>query len=83
MDIYDAQKHTLRYYRSISGLTQTELGRRTGMSHESIWGYENKHTIPLDRVEVFCEFFGITIVDWFYTVQMFKKMSKETKAAKQ
>ena len=83
MDIYDAQRQTMKYFRHMNQISQCELSRRTCISLQSIWGYEHKTSIPLDRVQTICECFGITIGDWFYTVEMFMKMSKERKAAKQ
>ncbi len=79
MDIYDAQRTTMKYYRQLNGLSQVELAKRTCISLQSIWAYEHKTSIPLDRVKTICDCMGITIGDWFYTVEIFLRMSDEHK----
>lgn len=77
MDIYEAQRKTMRYFREQNGLSQCEVSRRTMICLQSIWGYEHKYSIPLDRVKTLCDCFGITLAEWFVMVDFYMRWQDE------
>ena len=52
----------LKYQREASGLTQTQLAERTGISQESISRWENNLVLPnIDFCIKLADFYGITL----------------------
>lgn len=73
MDILQAQRKAIRYFRKANGLTQKELGKRTMISSESIWSYEHFANAPLDKLENICSAFGIKINEFYNMVLLIQE----------
>lgn len=68
MNIYQAQREVLKDFRKMLGMSQMDLANKMDLNVQSIWAYENKGSIPLDKVLRLCEVFNISLPTWYAVV---------------
>lgn len=59
----------LKKARMLTGLTQREVSRKTGVPHSTIANYETGRTEPcIENLGILADFYGVS-VDWLLSVR--------------